>query len=133
MLASYDWRARHAGLIAIASIAEGTGKVMVNELGKIVECVLTVSSIIYLLNFITGSSLPCSAILIPAFAMLLANACKVLLSYPPFASNRYRGQLCTDLEVTFPFSFPHFISHPFAGSDAGTVSPTIVLCLNTHS
>jgi hypothetical protein len=37
MLASYDWRARHAGLIAVASIAEGTGKVMLNELGKIVE------------------------------------------------------------------------------------------------
>lgn len=45
MLASYDWRARHAGLIAVASIAEGTGKVMLNELGKIVEqvaaCFLT--------------------------------------------------------------------------------------------
>jgi hypothetical protein len=39
MLASYDWRARHAGLIAISSIAEGTGKVMLNELGKIVEYV----------------------------------------------------------------------------------------------
>ncbi|XP_006460617.1 hypothetical protein AGABI2DRAFT_220702 [Agaricus bisporus var. bisporus H97] len=39
MLASYDWRARHAGLIAVASIAEGTGKVMMNELGKIVDLV----------------------------------------------------------------------------------------------
>ncbi|KAF9445877.1 ARM repeat-containing protein [Macrolepiota fuliginosa MF-IS2] len=39
MLADYDWRARHAGLIAIASIAEGTGKVMLNELGKIVDLV----------------------------------------------------------------------------------------------
>ncbi len=28
MLASYDWRARHAGLMAIAAIAEGTGKVI---------------------------------------------------------------------------------------------------------
>jgi len=40
MIASYDWRARHAGLMAIAAIAEGTGKVMVNELGKVVELVL---------------------------------------------------------------------------------------------
>ncbi|KAJ3561145.1 hypothetical protein NP233_g10377 [Leucocoprinus birnbaumii] len=28
MLASYDWRTRHAGLMVIAAIAEGTGKVM---------------------------------------------------------------------------------------------------------
>jgi hypothetical protein len=27
MLASFDWRARHAGLMAIAAIGEGTGKV----------------------------------------------------------------------------------------------------------
>ncbi|KAG7091694.1 hypothetical protein E1B28_010715 [Marasmius oreades] len=40
MIASYDWRARHAGLMAIAAIAEGTGKVMVNELGKVVELVV---------------------------------------------------------------------------------------------
>ncbi|KAK7458738.1 importin subunit beta-3 [Stygiomarasmius scandens] len=40
MLASYDWRARHAGLMAIAAIGEGTGKVMISELGKIVELVV---------------------------------------------------------------------------------------------
>ncbi|PFH46147.1 hypothetical protein AMATHDRAFT_70474, partial [Amanita thiersii Skay4041] len=40
MLASFDWRARHAGLMAIAAIAEGTGRVMKNELGKIVEMVV---------------------------------------------------------------------------------------------
>ncbi|KAF5347677.1 hypothetical protein D9758_014842 [Tetrapyrgos nigripes] len=40
MLASYDWRARHAGLMAIAAIGEGTGKVMVSELGKIVGLVI---------------------------------------------------------------------------------------------
>ncbi|TFK34400.1 ARM repeat-containing protein [Crucibulum laeve] len=39
MMASYDWRVRHAGLMAIAAIAEGTGKVMQNELGKIVDMV----------------------------------------------------------------------------------------------
>ena len=39
MLASHDWRLRHAGLMAIAAIAEGTSKVMHQELGKIVECV----------------------------------------------------------------------------------------------
>ena len=27
MMASYDWRVRHAGLVAIAPIGEGTGKV----------------------------------------------------------------------------------------------------------
>ncbi|KAJ2911702.1 hypothetical protein MD484_g8710, partial [Candolleomyces efflorescens] len=37
MLVSYDWRSRHAGLMAIAAIGEGTGKVMQNELAKIVE------------------------------------------------------------------------------------------------
>ena len=56
MLASYDWRLRHAGLMAIAAIGEGTSKVswlfvagkggsltrwdmqiMQNELGKVVE------------------------------------------------------------------------------------------------
>ncbi|KIY43233.1 ARM repeat-containing protein [Fistulina hepatica ATCC 64428] len=39
MLCSYDWRARHAGLMAIAAIGEGTGRVMVNELGKVVSLV----------------------------------------------------------------------------------------------
>ena len=57
MMASYDWRVRHAGLMAIAAIGEGTGKVravlgsypevidicvmqvLQNELGKIVEYV----------------------------------------------------------------------------------------------
>ncbi|KXN84686.1 Importin subunit beta-3 [Leucoagaricus sp. SymC.cos] len=39
MLASYDWQARHAGLLAVAAIAEGTRKVMLNELGKIVDLI----------------------------------------------------------------------------------------------
>ncbi|CAL1712081.1 unnamed protein product [Somion occarium] len=39
MLASHDWRMRHAGLMAIAAIAEGTAKVMQNELGRIVDLV----------------------------------------------------------------------------------------------
>ncbi|KAI0364989.1 ARM repeat-containing protein [Pilatotrama ljubarskyi] len=39
MLASHDWRLRHAGLMAIAAIAEGTSKVMQQELGKIVDLV----------------------------------------------------------------------------------------------
>ncbi|KAF9236016.1 armadillo-type protein [Melanogaster broomeanus] len=39
MLASYDWRLRHAGLMAIAAIAEGTSKIMQLELGKVVELV----------------------------------------------------------------------------------------------
>ncbi|KAF8324745.1 armadillo-type protein [Amanita rubescens] len=40
MLASCDWRARHAGLMAIAAIGEGTGRVMQHELEKIVEMVV---------------------------------------------------------------------------------------------
>ncbi|OBZ65152.1 Importin subunit beta-3 [Grifola frondosa] len=39
MLASHDWRLRHAGLMAIAAIAEGTSKVMQHELGKVVNLV----------------------------------------------------------------------------------------------
>ena len=41
MLASHDWRLRHAGLMAIAAIAEGTSKVMQQELGKVIECVVS--------------------------------------------------------------------------------------------
>ncbi|KAM6503013.1 Armadillo-type fold [Amanita muscaria] len=40
MLASFDWRARHAGLMAIAAIGEGTGRIMQNELGNIVKMVV---------------------------------------------------------------------------------------------
>ncbi|KAJ4482034.1 armadillo-type protein [Lentinula aciculospora] len=40
MMANYDWRSRHAGLMAIAAIAEGTGKVMAHELGRVVELVI---------------------------------------------------------------------------------------------
>ena len=43
MLASHDWRLRHAGLMAIASIAEGTSKVMQGELGRVIECVRVLS------------------------------------------------------------------------------------------
>ncbi|KAI0046306.1 ARM repeat-containing protein [Auriscalpium vulgare] len=39
MLASHDWRLRHAGLMAIAAVGEGTSKVMQNELGKVVELI----------------------------------------------------------------------------------------------
>ncbi|THG94122.1 hypothetical protein EW026_g7285 [Hermanssonia centrifuga] len=37
MLVGHDWRVRHAGLMAIASIAEGTNKLMQKELGKVVD------------------------------------------------------------------------------------------------
>ncbi|KAF9521782.1 armadillo-type protein [Crepidotus variabilis] len=40
MMASYDWRVRHAGLMAIAAIGEGTGRVMQKELGKVVDLVI---------------------------------------------------------------------------------------------
>ncbi|EGO00640.1 hypothetical protein SERLA73DRAFT_166917 [Serpula lacrymans var. lacrymans S7.3] len=39
MLASYDWRLRHAGLMAIAAIAEGTSKLMQAELGKVIDLI----------------------------------------------------------------------------------------------
>ncbi|KAG1888483.1 armadillo-type protein, partial [Suillus fuscotomentosus] len=39
MLANYDWRLRHAGLMAIAAIAKGTNKVMQMELGKVVNLI----------------------------------------------------------------------------------------------
>ncbi|KAN0109453.1 Armadillo-type fold [Russula decolorans] len=39
MLASHDWKLRHAGLMAVSSVAEGTSKVMQNELGKVVDLI----------------------------------------------------------------------------------------------
>jgi hypothetical protein len=66
MLASHDWKLRHAGLMAIASVAEGTSKViacleltrprltslqvMQNELGKVVEYVRDASTPSYILD-----------------------------------------------------------------------------------
>lgn len=43
MLAGHDWRLKHAGLMAIAAIAEGTTKMLQVELSKIIECVLPIS------------------------------------------------------------------------------------------
>ncbi|TFK64924.1 ARM repeat-containing protein [Pluteus cervinus] len=40
MMASYDWQMRHAGLMAIAAIGEGTGKVMQNELEQVINLVV---------------------------------------------------------------------------------------------
>ncbi|KAJ3554370.1 hypothetical protein NM688_g3146 [Phlebia brevispora] len=40
MLVSPDWRTRHAGLMAIAAIAEGTCQVLQKELGKVVDLIL---------------------------------------------------------------------------------------------
>ena len=40
MLMSHDWKLHQAGLMAIASVAEGMSKVMQNELGKVFEYVL---------------------------------------------------------------------------------------------
>jgi len=37
MLISYDWKAHHARLTAIATIAKGTGNNMLNILGDIVQ------------------------------------------------------------------------------------------------
>ncbi len=43
MLAGHDWRLRHAGLMAIAAIAEGTSKTMQQELEKVIEYVTMLS------------------------------------------------------------------------------------------
>ena len=40
MLTLHDWKLCHAGLMAIASVALGTSKVMQNEMGKVVKYVL---------------------------------------------------------------------------------------------
>ncbi|TFK97367.1 armadillo-type protein [Pterulicium gracile] len=40
MLANFDWKVRHAGLMAIAAVAEGGSEVMQEELGKVVELVV---------------------------------------------------------------------------------------------
>ncbi|KAF7789279.1 hypothetical protein EIP86_000220 [Pleurotus ostreatoroseus] len=52
MLVSPDWRVRHAGLMAIASIAEGTCQVLQKELGKIVE--VSAHAAAALINFCEG-------------------------------------------------------------------------------
>ena len=87
MLASYDWRVRHAGLMAIAAIREGTRKVrrtqslfsrtrlanhlfldkqvMQNELGKIIEYVLIVSS--PSIRLIVGTQNELSSLVVPMF------------------------------------------------------------------
>ena len=87
MLASHDWRLRHAGLMAIASIAEGTSKVMQGELGKVIECVRVLSRL-----FVYACSLSFSAWLslrsttrIRACATQHASACKPPL-WPVFCA-----------------------------------------------
>lgn len=40
MLVSPDWRVRHAGLMAIASIAEGTSTVLQRELDRLIVMIL---------------------------------------------------------------------------------------------
>lgn len=44
MMNSHDWRLRHAGLMAIAAVAEGTSQVMLKELGKVVDLVIPMFS-----------------------------------------------------------------------------------------
>ena len=39
MLASPDWRMRHAGLMAIAGLGKGGAEVIKQELGRVIECV----------------------------------------------------------------------------------------------
>jgi hypothetical protein len=79
MLVNHDWRLRHAGLMAIAAIAEGTNKVMQKELGKVVECAKWCLYGKYgkcLHQEFLGSLRRCLVTLTPAFDMRLVSACK---------------------------------------------------------
>ena len=108
MLASHDWRLRHAGLMAIAAIAEGTSKVMQQELGKVIEYVplsLVYSALPHSFPSREDWSSRCSTTHIHACDMRHASACTsphlVLLPTLTLTATRTHdsGQLCTDLEV----------------------------------
>ena len=78
MLASHDWRLRHAGLMAIAAIAEGTSKVMQQELGKVIEYVprsLVYSALPHSFPSREDWSSRCSTTHIHACDMRHASAC----------------------------------------------------------
>ncbi|EKM74220.1 hypothetical protein AGABI1DRAFT_133491 [Agaricus bisporus var. burnettii JB137-S8] len=72
VLVSYDWRARHAHSIAATSISEGTDKVTMNELGKLVDLVTPMFRDFLMLDFATQ----------------LVNAC-ALVSYLSTAEFNY--------------------------------------------
>jgi hypothetical protein len=46
LLASHDWMQRHAGLMAVAAIAEGTHQIMEKELGNVVSYVRSASHLV---------------------------------------------------------------------------------------
>lgn len=125
MMASYDWRVRHAGLMAIAAIGEGTGKVhipplaflqdfyfifcflfqvMQKELGKVVEYVFLNIIEIELTDLQLGHAD------VPRYASE-GEVCRLSMRVSPpvvFCVSRTvysprlprcSGQLCTDLEV----------------------------------
>jgi hypothetical protein len=131
MLASFDWRVRHAGLMAIAAIGEGTGKVKFPfslfvhfsvETAHVGHAKRTwknrrvrFSSLIcqfIILTIPSDSSHPCSQTPIRASDTLHVSVCKSPLSLCPPTNDSANtlclvvsGQLCTDLEVTILFFY----------------------------
>lgn len=113
MVNSHDWRARHAGLMAIAAIAEGTSKVMTNELANIVGYVTSVSftpsfgfiaclSLQYdrtgVLRSAPAGPVRGVSVRVSCHPFLQARAAFIAL-HSTGDNARSSGQLCTDLEV----------------------------------
>jgi hypothetical protein len=121
MLASPDWRHRHAGLMAISVLAEGTTQVpatdraeeevltqsmqvMKNELDKIVACVYCIlSPTCY--NLDPGSSCRPSKTHTRACATPRVNACTSFVRAGALAHPLARGILCSDVGVRFSLRF----------------------------
>ena len=133
MLASFDWRVRHAGLMAIAAIGEGTGKVKISfslrvylstetpHVGhakrtwknrRVRFLSLICQFIILTIPFsLPAWSRPCSQTPIRASDTLHVSVCKSPLLFSCSPTNDLpntlclvvSGQLCTDLEVTILF------------------------------
>ncbi|KAI0684888.1 ARM repeat-containing protein [Cytidiella melzeri] len=90
MLVNHDWRLRHAGLMAISAIAEGTNKIMQKELGKVVECVNHFPACKVCMHDLTCVTLLSLRLVTPMFG-----------DHHPrvrYAACQCIGQLCTDLE-----------------------------------
>ena len=103
MLASHDWRLRHAGLMAIASIAEGTSKVMQGELGKVIECVRVLPRLSLCARAHSRSQPGYPCVQRPASACALRGVSMHVSAWTRTAGQNAdspcSGQLCTDLEV----------------------------------
>lgn len=104
LLSSPDWMQRHAGLMAIAAIAEGTHNIMEKELGKVVGYVVRPyesgpSLLTYFFSLVTPMFRdPHPRVRFAACQCLCVIF--VIESFADIIDYMYsRGQLCTDLEV----------------------------------